>query len=122
MDIDLVVKAQAKYIRMSPTKVRRVLKQLKYLSYQEALMVLEFLPYKACLPIWQVLQSAAANAQSKFDLRKQDLYIAEAYVDQGPTLKRFRPRAQGRGYLIQKRTCHITIKLKSQVTQLENGS
>ena len=107
---------------MSPNKVRRVLKQLKYLTYQEALMVLEFLPYRACLPIWQVLQSAASNAQTNLGLKKQDLYIAEAYVDKGPTLKRFRPRAQGRGYLIQKRTCHITVKLKSQKVKNTNGS
>lgn len=122
METNLIAKAKAKYIRMSPAKVRRVLKQLKSLSYQEALMVLEFLPYRACLPIWQVLQSAAANAQTNLGLKKQDLYIAEAYVDKGPTLKRFRPRAQGRGYLIQKRTCHITIKLKPQRVKLKNGT
>lgn len=108
-----MAKATAKYIRMSPSKVRRVLKQLKYLSYQEALMVLEFLPYKSCLPIWQVLQSAAANAQTNLGLKKQDLFISEAYVDKGPILKRFKSRAQGRVYSIHKYTCHITIKVQS---------
>ena len=77
MSDKLVAKATAKYVRMSPSKVRRVLKQLKYLNYQEALMVLEFLPYRSCLPIWQVLQSAAANAQTNLGLKKQNLFIAE---------------------------------------------
>ena len=113
MSNKLMAKATAKYIRMSPSKVRRVLKQLKYLNYQEALMVLEFLPYKSCLPIWQVLQSAAANAQENLGLKKQNLFIAEAYVDKGPVLKRFRSRAQGRVYAIQKHTCHITIKVQA---------
>jgi large subunit ribosomal protein L22 len=113
MSDKLVAKATAKYIRMSPSKVRRVLKQLKYLNYQEALMVLEFLPYRSCLPIWQVLQSAAANAQTNLGLKKQNLFIAEAYVDKGPVLKRFRSRAQGRVYSIHKHTCHITIKVQS---------
>jgi large subunit ribosomal protein L22 len=113
MSDKLVAKATAKYVRMSPSKVRRVLKQLKYLNYQEALMVLEFLPYRSCLPIWQVLQSAAANAQTNLGLKKQNLFIAEAYVDKGPVLKRFRSRAQGRVYSIHKHTCHITIKVQS---------
>ena len=113
MSNELIAKATARYVRMSPTKVRRVLKQLKYLNYQEALMVLEFLPYKACLPIWQVLQSAASNAQTNKGLKKQNLFISEAYVDKGPTLKRFKSRAQGRIYSNQKPTCHITIKVQS---------
>ena len=113
MSDKLVAKATAKYVRMSPSKVRRVLKQLKYLNYQEAVMVLEFLPYRSCLPIWQVLQSAAANAQTNLGLKKQNLFIAEAYVDKGPVLKRFRSRAQGRVYSIHKHTCHITIKVQS---------
>lgn len=105
--------ATAKYIRMSPSKVRRVLKKLKYLNYQEALLILEFLPYRSCFPIWQVLQSAAANAKTNLKINKEKLYISEAFVNKGPVLKRFRSRAKGRIYTIHKHTCHITIKVKS---------
>lgn len=105
--------ATAKYVRMSPTKVRRIIKKLRYLSYQEALMVLEFLPYRACIPIWQVLQSAAANAKNNLKIDKDKLYISEAFVNKGPILKRFRSRAKGRIYTIQKYTCHITIQVQS---------
>lgn len=106
-------KAIAKYIRMSPTKVRRVLKQIQGLSYKEALMILEFMPYRACGPIWQVLHSAASNAQNNLGLNKQNLFIKNAFVNSGPTLKRFRPRAKGRGYQILKHTSHINIVLES---------
>lgn len=105
-------RAIAKYIRISPTKVRRVLDQIRGRSYQEALMILEFLPYKACDPIWRVLNSAAANAQKNLNLKKQNLFVKIAFADQGPTLRRIRPRAQGRGYQILKPTCHITVILE----------
>jgi large subunit ribosomal protein L22 len=113
-DKELTAKAVAKYIRISPLKVRRVIDQIRGRSYKEALMILEFMPYKACDPIWQVLNSAAANGQHNLDLKKQDLFVKTAYVDQGPILKRFRPRAQGRGYQIRKPTCHITIILATK--------
>ena len=109
------VKAVAKYVRMSPQKVRRVLNQLRGRSYQEALMILEFLSYSAVAPIWQVVHSAAANAEHNYGLDKKKLIIAESYADEGPRLKRIRPRAQGRAYAIVKPTCHITIVLKSSV-------
>ena len=102
------VKAIAKYIRMSPTKVRRVLNQIRGKSYREALMILEFMPYSACEPVLQVLQSAAANAQNNNGLQKSDLLVNKAFADPGPVLKRFRPRSQGRGFKILKPTCHIT--------------
>lgn len=105
-------KAVAKYIRISPIKVRRILNQIRGRSYQEALMILEFLPYKACDPIWKVLNSAAANAQNNFNIKKQNLFIKVIFADQGPTLRRMRPRAQGRGYKILKPTCHITVILE----------
>jgi len=108
------VKAVAKYIRMSPQKVRRVLNQLRGRSYQEALMILEFLSYSAG-PIWQVLHSAAANAEHNYGLDKKSLIIEQSYADEGPKLKRIRPRAQGRAYAILKPTCHITIVVKSLV-------
>lgn len=107
------VKAVAKYIRMSPHKVRRVLDQIRGRSYQEALMMLEFMPYRACGPIWQVLHSAAANAQNNFGLDKKNLIVDIAYANEGPKLKRIRPRAQGRAYKILKPTCHITIVVKA---------
>ena len=92
MAIEEVISAQAvaRYIRMSPTKVRRVLNQIRGCTYEEALIILEFLPYRACEPVWQVVQSAAANVQSKHGLTKKDLTIREVFVSPGPVLKRFR--------------------------------
>jgi len=76
-------------------------------------MMLEFMPYRACGPIWQVLHSAAANAQNNFGLDKKNLIVDIAYANEGPKLKRIRPRAQGRAYKILKPTCHITIVVKA---------
>lgn len=104
--------AIAKYVRMSPFKVRRVLKQIRGRSYKESLMILEFMPYTACKPVLQLIQSAAANAQNNYGLKKEHMVVNYAYADAGPVLKRFRPRAQGRGFKIKKPTCHITVSLK----------
>jgi large subunit ribosomal protein L22 len=112
--VNTEVKAVAKYIRMSPTKVRRVLNQIRGKSYREALMILEFMPYSACEPILQVLQSAAANAQNNNGLQKNELLVNKAFADPGPVLKRFRPRSQGRGFKILKPTCHITVYVSIQ--------
>jgi large subunit ribosomal protein L22 len=106
-------KATGRYIRMSPKKVERVLRQIRGKDYKEALMLLEFMPYRACGPVWQVVHSAAANAQNNYGLTKENLRVSEARADKGPTLRRFRPRAQGQGYGIRKPTCHITIKVES---------
>src|SRR5512141_1748878 len=103
------VKAVARYIRMSPHKVRRVLDQIRGKSYRDALIILEFMPYKACEPIIKVLRSAVANAEHNNGLDPAGLMVSEAFADAGPALKRFRPRAQGRAYQIRKPTCHITI-------------
>ena len=108
------IKAVAKYIRISPHKVRRILDQIRGRSYQEALMILEFLPYEAGDAIWQVVYSAAANAQNNYALNKKNLIIDQVFADEGPKLKRIRPRAQGRPYTIIKPTCHITVILKSK--------
>mmetsp|Transcript_27990 Transcript_27990/g.43083 ORF Transcript_27990/g.43083 Transcript_27990/m.43083 type:complete len:116 (-) Transcript_27990:6211-6558(-) len=105
----------SKYVRISPTKVRRILDKIRGLSYKEALMVIDFLPYKACDPIWQLLYSAAANAKNNYALNKKTLVIDKAVVNMGPRLKRICPRAQGRAYAILKPTCHITIRL-SEIT------
>ena len=106
--------AIAKYIRMSPFKVRRVLKQIRGRSYKEALMVLEFMPYAACQPVLQVLQSAAANAQNNYGLQKDNMVVNYAFADPGPVLKRFRPRAKGRASPIKKPFSRITIILEEK--------
>lgn len=103
------VKAVAKYIRISPHKIRRVIDQIRGCSYQEALMILEFLPYDAGGAIWQVVHSAAANANHNYGLDKKKLIINGIFANEGPKLKRIRPRAQGRAYKILKPTCHITV-------------
>lgn len=108
------VYAIAKGIRMSPTKVRRVLNQIRGRSYPEALIILKFMTYAACEPIGKALRSAAANAEHNHGMNPGDLIVSQAYADQGPTLKRFRPRAQGRAYPIHKRTCHITVVVRPQ--------
>ncbi len=109
VDTSNEVKAIAKYIRMSPLKVRRVLDQIRGRSYREALIILEFMPYRACEPIIKVLRSAVANAEHNEGLDPGTLVVSQAFADAGPRLKRFRPRAQGRAYQIHKPTCHITV-------------
>jgi len=103
------VRAVSKYIRMSPSKIRRVLRQIQGKSYSEALLLLEFMPYASCAPIIKVLRSATANARNNLGFDETELTVKSAFADQGPTMKRFRPRAQGRAYRIQKATSHITI-------------
>jgi len=107
-----IICATSKYIRMSGHKVRRILNNIKNLSYKEALIILELLPYRACEPIGQTLRSAAANAEHNYGKNKDLLFIEDAYVTEGPKLKRIRPRAQGRAYPIIKPTCHIRINVK----------
>ena len=107
------VKADSKYIRMSPSKVRRVLRQIQGKSYKDALILLEFMPYASCEPIIKVLRSAAANARNNMNLDETNLVVKSAFADQGPVMKRFRPRAQGRAYRILKYTSHITIVMSS---------
>lgn len=111
---DLEVRALAKHIRMSAHKARRVVNQIRGRSYEQALMILEFMPYRACYPILQLISSAAANASHNLNINKANLIISEAKVDEGAVLKRFQPRAQGRGYPIHKPTCHITIIVKNK--------
>ena len=110
-------KAIAKYIRMSPHKVRRVLDQIRGRQYREALIILEFMPYKACEPVLKTLRSAVANAEHNAGLNPADLVVSKAFADGGPVLKRYRPRAQGRAYQIRKPTCHITVAVAPQVAE-----
>jgi large subunit ribosomal protein L22 len=107
-------KAQARYVRVTPQKARRVVDLIRGKQASEAVSVLMFAPQAASEPVRKVLQSAMANARVKADAASQafderDLVISEAYVDEGPTLKRFRPRAQGRASRINKRTSHISV-------------
>ena len=103
------VRAQAKFVRQSPYKVRRVLDLVRGLPVQEAEDVLRLASRGATEPITKVLKSAVANAEHNYALDADDLVVAEAYADEGPTLKRYRPRARGRATRIRKRTSHITI-------------
>jgi large subunit ribosomal protein L22 len=103
------VRAQAKYIRQSPYKVRRVLDLVRGLPVEDARDVLTFTNRRAAPTILKVLDSAVANAEHNFALDEEDLFVSEAFADEGPTLKRYRPRARGRATRIRKRTSHITI-------------
>ena len=106
-------RAVARHVRISPNKARRVVNLVRGLPAQEALTVLQFAPQAASVQVSKVLASAMANAENNERLDPGALLISEAYVDEGPTLKRFRPRAQGRAYRIRKRTCHITIAVEA---------
>lgn len=102
-------KAQARYVRVTPQKARRVLNLIRGLPAGEASMVLRFSPQNVSDQINKVLASAVSNAANNQGVDPRRLVVSEAFVDEGPTMKRFRPRAQGRGYRIDKRTCHITV-------------
>jgi large subunit ribosomal protein L22 len=102
-------KAVAKFIRISPTKVRQVADLIRGKDIREALAILRYTPKGASLPISKVVKSAVANAEHNYEMNSDKLYISKIFVDQGPTLKRFRPRAMGRADRIRKRTSHITV-------------
>ena len=110
--------ARVRHIRVTPQKARRVVALIKGKQAQEALAILKFAPQSASEPIYKLVASAIANARVKADkdgeyLDEQDLYVKNAYVDEGTTLKRFQPRAQGRAFQIKKRTSHITVVLST---------
>ena len=107
-------KAVARYIRISPYKVRIVLDIIRGKGYKEAVAILENTPKAASEPVKKVLMSAAANAENNLGLSKDNLYVAACFADQGPTLKRVMPRAQGRAFRILKRTSHITVVLDAK--------
>ena len=106
-------RAVARHVRISPSKARRVVNLVRGLPAREALTVLQFAPQSASETVYKVLASAIANAENNERLDPDALLVSEAFVDEGPTLKRFRPRAQGRAYRIRKRTCHITIAVEA---------
>lgn len=101
--------ATAKTVRIAARKVRLVIDLIRGKSVAEALAILKFTPRGASPVVTKVLNSAIANAENNFDLDRQDLVVSEAYVNEGPTLKRFRPRAKGSASPINKRTSHITV-------------
>ena len=107
------ITAKSKYIRQSPYKLRLVLNLIRGLPVSEALDILKFTKRKESDEITKVIQSAMANAENNFGLNSNDLYISKAIADEGPTLKRFRPRARGRAGRINKRTSHLIIELAS---------
>jgi large subunit ribosomal protein L22 len=113
-ETERVARAQARYVRVTPMKARRVIDLVRGMPADQALAVLRFAPQAASEPVYKVVASAVANARYTAErdsqrLDVEDLVVREAYVDEGPTLKRFRPRAQGRAYRVRKRTSHITV-------------
>ena len=106
--------ARGRFIRGSVSKVRRVLDQIRGRTYRDALIMLEFMPYRSTGPITKVLRSAVANAEHNLGLDPSSLVISSATADMGPSMKRYRPRAQGRAYQIKKQTCHISIAVAAQ--------
>lgn len=104
-------RAIGKYIRISPYKVRAILDVIRGKGYLEAVAILSSFNKSSSLPVLKLVNSAAANAENNLELNKDDLYVAECFAGQGPTLKRFRPRAHGRANSILKRTSHITVIL-----------
>ena len=113
-----VAQAHGRYIRGSATKVRRVLDQIRGRTYRDALIMLEFMPYRSTGPITKVLRSAVANAEHNLGLDPSSLVITSAIADMGPPMKRYRPRAQGRAFAIKKQTCHISIAVAAPTASL----
>nr|YP_010880396.1 ribosomal protein L22 [Hygrophila ringens]WHU31383.1 ribosomal protein L22 [Hygrophila ringens] len=106
------VRALGQYVTLSADKARRVIDQIRGRSYEETLMILELMPYRACYPIFKLVYSAAANASYDLGSDEANLRIIKAQVNEGTNVKRFKPRARGRSYAIKRTTCHITIVVK----------
>ena len=109
-------RSTARYVRITPQKARRMVDLIRGLPAAEAKTVLRFAPQAASEPVGKVLDSAIANAENNHGLDADILVVSSAYVDEGPTLKRFRPRAQGRAFRIRKRTSHITVVVSEDAT------
>jgi len=107
-------RAVGRYIRISPYKVRQVVDLIRGKDVDEALAILKFTPKRASLVVEKVLRSAIANAEHNYDMDRDNLYISKIFVDQGPVLKRYKPRAFGRADLIRRRTSHITVVVKER--------
>jgi large subunit ribosomal protein L22 len=101
--------ARARFLRVTPMKARRVVDLVRGMPTADALNLLRFAPQAASEDVYKVVAAAVANAEHNEGMDPDTLFISQAFVDEGPTMKRFRPRAQGRAYRIRKRTCHITV-------------
>lgn len=106
------VYALGQHISMSADKARRVIDQIRGRSYEEILIILELMPYRACYPIFKLVYSAAANASHNMASNEANLVISQAEVNEGSTVKKLKPRARGRSFPIKRSTCHITIVMK----------
>jgi len=111
MELDYSVRAVARYVRISPQKVRLVIDQVRAREVEEALAMLRFMPQRAARPVAKLIRSAVANAEDRYGLGLDDLYIAQIYADEGPRLKRYRAGARGRIKPRIRRTAHITVIL-----------
>ena len=109
----LTARATAKFVRVTPMKARRVIDLVRGKDASDALDILRFAPQSASEPVAKVLASAIANAENNLDLDPRTLVVSAAFAAEGPTLKRFRPRAQGRAFRVRKRTSHITVEVTS---------
>jgi large subunit ribosomal protein L22 len=114
--------AVARFVRVSPSKARRVIDLVRGKSVAEALDILRWAPQAASEPVAKVIASAAANAQNNNGLDPSTLVVATVYADDGPTAKRIRPRAQGRAFRIRRRTSHITVVVESRPSKDARGS
>ena len=114
MAAPILVRASSRYVRIAPRKVRLIADQVRGMHIEQARSLLEFSPRGAAEEIRKLIDSAAANAENNHDLIGDEMRIAEITVDEGPTLKRFRPRAQGRATPIHKRTSHIAVALSPE--------
>lgn len=107
-------KAIARHVLISPRKVRIVVDLIRGKQVDEALAILKFTPKRAAQPVSKVVASAVANAEHNYDMSRDSLYVAEAYVDEGPTMKRFQPRARGQAFQILKRSSHVTVVVREK--------
>jgi large subunit ribosomal protein L22 len=107
-------KAHARSVRLAPRKARAVVDLIRSKDVDEALSILRYTPRRAAGVVAKVVNSAAANAENNLEMKRGSLYVDQAYVDEGPTLKRIQPRARGRRFMILKRTSHITVIVKER--------
>ena len=113
--------AIARQVRMSPTKIRRVVDQIRGMDVEDALSTCTFAPQAASEPVYKVIASAASNAEQTENLKRSDLYVSQAFVDQGITIRRIRPRARGSASRILKRSSHITVVVEPRTEAASRG-
>ena len=117
-------RASSRYVRITPTKARRVIDLIRGRHVEDARRILRFSPLAAAQPVSKILDSAVANAGQQPGIIPENLLVKAAWVDEGPTLKRFRPRAYGRAARVRKRTAHITLVVESiePITEVARGT